>query len=336
MKTQIVYVISSNETDVYLEQALLSAYSCRVKNPSAKIVAVMDSRTDATVKGNRAAILKYIDEKIVADVPAKYNKVETSRYMKTTLPKHVTGDFLYVDTDTIITDNLDEIDQFEGELGAVLDIHVPVSQHENNGQSVIRNATKFGWNCNDSVNYYNGGLMYAKDCDTTRRLYAEWNRIWTDNMERERFHYDQHPLAMANERLGYPIKELNGVWNCQILEYGLPYLCNAKVIHYFTNHGEYKYRPTVPYVFYDKAIYKEIRDNGEVTERIKTMVENARNAFVNPTRIVAGRELVLLSGDMANLCLHYPKLLKVMNCLAHPIVRLRFNAAQFRNRILKR
>lgn len=336
MKTKIVYVVSSNETDGYLEQAALSAYSCRLHNPDATIEAVMDKRTEATITGNREVLLKYITNKIVVDVPSKYNKAETSRYLKTTLPRYVVGDFLYVDTDTIVTDSLADIDQFGSELGAVLDIHVRISQHELNGKRVKKNAARFGWRSDDDVNYYNGGLMYAKDCETTRNLYEEWHRLWTVNMNKSRFMYDQNPLALANERCGYPIKELDGIWNCQILEYGLPYLNDAKIIHYFTNHGEYKYRPTVPYAFYDKRIYEAIRREGDIPSDVKAKVDNAKTAFVNPTRIVAGRELVMLSGDMANLCLHYPKLLWCLNTIASPIVWLRVKAARIRNRVLKR
>jgi hypothetical protein len=42
MKTKIVYVVTSDETDVYLKQALLSVFSLRKHNPNAYAELVVD------------------------------------------------------------------------------------------------------------------------------------------------------------------------------------------------------------------------------------------------------------------------------------------------------
>lgn len=81
MKTKIVYVVTSDETDVYLEQALLSVFSLRKHNPNAYVEFVVDQDTDATIAGKREEIMKYIDNKVVVNVPEEYNKVCRSRWL---------------------------------------------------------------------------------------------------------------------------------------------------------------------------------------------------------------------------------------------------------------
>lgn len=138
MKTKIVYVVTSDETDVYLEQTLLSVFSLRKHNPNAFVELVVDQDTNATIAGKRGEILKYIDNKVVVNVPKEYNKKEASRYLKTNVREYVSGDYLFIDSDSIITDKLDEIDLFDGDIGAVINNHVPISQYYNKYATDIR------------------------------------------------------------------------------------------------------------------------------------------------------------------------------------------------------
>ena len=68
------------------------------------------------------------DEKAVVNVPEHYNKVQTSRYLKTSLRQTVEGDFLFIDSDTIITDSLADADSLTGNVMMVLDYHVSLQQ----------------------------------------------------------------------------------------------------------------------------------------------------------------------------------------------------------------
>ena len=130
MKTKIVYAVVSDEKDVYLEEVFLSTYSLRLHNPDAFVELVVDSKTDATIKGDRERMLKYIDKKTVVNVPEHYNKVQTSRYLKTSLRQTVEGDFLFIDSDTIITDSLADADSLTGNVMMVLDYHVSLQQRD--------------------------------------------------------------------------------------------------------------------------------------------------------------------------------------------------------------
>lgn len=53
MKTKIVYVLVSDEKDLYLEQAWLSVYSLRLHNPTAYVVVLMDDNTERSLVGKQ-------------------------------------------------------------------------------------------------------------------------------------------------------------------------------------------------------------------------------------------------------------------------------------------
>lgn len=130
---------------------------------------------------------------------------------------------------------------------------------------------------------------------------------------------DQRPLALVNEKYGYLINELPGEWNCQILRMALPYLHKAKIIHYFSSNGDNK----LVYAFGNKIIFHKIREHGFITEDIIKYVDNAKSAFVNPTRLCSPKELSLLSGEMAQTCLSHQRLTRMLNAFFRILIRLR-------------
>ena len=97
MQTKIVYTLVSDESDTYLEQALLSVYSLRLHNPQAIVELIVDQFTSKTIVDKRSEIRKFITDLITVDVPEDYTKVQKSRYLKTNLRQFVKGDYLFID-----------------------------------------------------------------------------------------------------------------------------------------------------------------------------------------------------------------------------------------------
>lgn len=307
MKTKIVYIVTSTPEDIYLEQTFLSICSLREVMPSAVVELVVDNKTDKTLVGKRKEILKYIDNKIVVDVPSVYNKVETSRYIKTSLRKYISGDFLFIDSDTIITDSLDDIDLFEGAIGVALNLHIPLKLHDaRNIQILLKRMSDIGYEGDDSIPYYNSGVMFVRECEKSREFYDLWHKKWKEAVKISHTHKDQVPLAVANYELGLPIKELSGNWNCQILANGLPFLHTSKIIHYFASFSDNK--TDRPYLFSDNHLCSEIKECGQLTEEALALIKNAKSAFVTPCRIVSGNEMRLLSDDLHQLAIYHPKI----------------------------
>jgi hypothetical protein len=315
MNTKVVYVATSSNEDWYLSQTLISVYSLRQKNQNVIVELVVDAETDKTIQGKRAAILDYIDNKIVIDVPDIYNRVQASRFIKTNLRKYVSGDYLYIDSDTIITDTLDDIDNFSDSIGMVLNVHVPIAlQHDR--ETTRQRIRKVGWKGEEDILYFNGGLLYAKDNELTHDFYQAWHQKWKETLEKYGWHYDQPSLAVVNAEMGNPISELDGIWNCQVMVNGLPYLYKAKIIHYFANHAISRKTVDKCYLLHDKSIYEKLEKSGVFSQELKELVENAKGAFVTPNRIVAGNELELLTNRLHFFAMNYPKVYKGFNQLA--------------------
>ena len=111
----------------------------------------------------------------------------------------------------------------------------------------------------DDLPYYSSGIIFVKDDEKAHRFYQEWHNKWKDTLERHHFHYDQPSLTVANVALGFPVHELDGVWNCRIMNNVLPFLNHAKIIHYFANHAvTKKYRQSLS-VSQQQLIHKDQR-----------------------------------------------------------------------------
>lgn len=286
---KIVYVLSSDHNDIYLEQTLLSVHSLRKTNTNVFVELVCDQRTYSTLQGKRAEVLKYIDKKTVIDVPEIYNKVQTSRWLKTSLRKYVEGKYLFLDSDTVITDRLDGICNFKDDIGAVPDGHVNMglTPYNKGLRSISR---KDDWTFNENLPYYNSGVLYVKDTEIATKLYEGWHSRWIKGVENKNHVSDQSYLAASDEELGHVIQPLDGIWNCQIARNGLPYLHDSKIIHLlgFSFHSQ-----CPPLFFYDLSVYQEIKEKGFVTKRISEMLDRAKCVFPPINGIVAGDEVII-------------------------------------------
>lgn len=316
MRTRLVYVLVSSEKDFYLEQALLSIYSARMHNSNASILLVVDENTANSIKGNRASIREYITEIISVELPQGLSNMQKSRYLKTKLRDLVDGDFLYIDTDTIIADSLSEIDEWTFDIGGVPDTHLPIHDHLCR-EEIQRIAKIIGWDIPENDIYVNGGLLYVRDTPLTHRLYQKWHSLWKEYSEKYNLYIDMPPLAKANELCGYPIKELSGIYNCQIIENGIRFLCDAKIIHYFaSNIGRYD----CPYVFRDPQIYKTVRELG-ITDEIKELLNKPKSAFIPKCTIIGGNQSDIyrtpIAGIARRLSLKFPYLNSLIGKITH-------------------
>ena len=103
-----VYVLTSNETDFYAEQAVVSIYSLKKFNSGCFVVLVVDSSTNENLINGRELVKNLVDEVIVIDIPPLFSNHQKSRFLKTSLRDIISGDFIFIDTDTIILGSLDE------------------------------------------------------------------------------------------------------------------------------------------------------------------------------------------------------------------------------------
>ncbi len=280
MKTKIVYILVSDENDFYYEFTLVSSYSARLHNPDADILLVVDQETDKNLSEKRTDILKYISKKIVVSCPPLYdtNKECRSRFLKTSLRQHIQGDYLFIDSDTIIADKLDDIDNIDPQtsIACVLDGERPLSEHFCIN-FIQHYARKMEWiiSENDQWQYFNSGVMFVRDNDSTLHFFQEWHNLWKENADKG-WTKDQPPMNLTNKKIGYIIERLPPIWNCFITDTTFEVFINAKIIHYFS------FMPTngSPFYFRNTNVFQKIKDRGTIDNEILLRLQNPKSAFI--------------------------------------------------------
>ena len=208
MKTKIVYCLVSNGKDYYYEQLLISLCSLRKHNPDAVVEVVCDHATSSTLKGERSGIFEYGVQINSVETPAEWGNWERSRYIKTHLRTLTQGDYLFIDTDTVICASLDAVDDIPYEIAAVKDSHLdrplPKSsqcQHDTE-HWIWGQAQKVGVNI-EGLWHYNSGVMYVKDTQKAYDLYAKWSEHYSKCLAHGA-KVDQLPLLLSNHEPSYP------------------------------------------------------------------------------------------------------------------------------------
>lgn len=298
MNTEIVYILVSDDYDFYWEQALMSMFSLRLYNPTVSVTLITDQITDLGLSGKRQRLMSYIMNKIVVTVPKELTKKQRSRYIKTSLRKYIKGAYLYIDLDTIISSPFPENPFSDMICGAVLDEHVafPQKYWKGNFRDYQKKVPPLSHISLDK--YFNSGVMFVSDVPETHRLYIEWHKAWLEGMKKG-MDFDQPALAVANNKCGNIIKELPGIWNCQINSNGLAYFFNACIVHYFASHGR------SPFTLGNKDILKKIKEAGDIPDEIGNMIRRHRTAFHPCCKICTGDEINLMLSDIGTLFFYH-------------------------------
>ena len=263
MRTKIVYVLVSQESDYYYEMFLLSHYSLRLHHPKgdAEVVLVMDTDTHQRLVDKKAPVLNDVTP-VVVSIPEGYTTMQRSRYLKTQLRQIVKGDFLYLDTDTIICRSLEDIDKVEVDMAMVADINGELFLLQS--QDCIDRCKAAGFPDVIGKPMFNSGVAFVRDTETARNLFANWFSYWKISLDNG-IPYDQPALSKANMESGYPIIEISGVWNCQIFtKESAKYKNNKKIIHYYT-------------FFHNSAsdlLFRQVKLKGYIDNSLKSLVCN--------------------------------------------------------------
>lgn len=312
-----VYVLVSSEKDFYYEQALMSVTSLRLYMKDAEVIVLTDNKTKAGFTGKRTELAK-LAEIISVDFSDEVKNVERSRLIKTAIPEYVRGSFLYIDCDTIICDDLSEIDdigKFPMELGGVLDGHVMLDEHIHKKYFLARDK-ELGFSGTKAANCnFNGGLVLAREGHLSKQFFKYWNEQWKYSAYQKHDLHDQSAMNQANYLLSLKMCQLPGEWNCQPSHGGLAFLQNAKILHYYSS--EMTSNVYLPYYkLADKKIQQQIKENGSIPEEIMEMIKNAKFQFnkvhlISDKRIESVMQSPLLF-TLADIQAHAPKLFSAL------------------------
>lgn len=228
MNTKIVYSIISGYDDYFLNQLLISIHSLRYYNKNVVVEVVMDKETEATLTGYRAQLREMVSKIFVERVPSEYSKVQRSRYLKTSLRNYINGNYLFLDTDTVVCGSLKNIDKVEYSIAMAADLNGQLELAE---PSTIAKCKKAGFGDMAGVAYFNSGVTFAKDNDEAKQFYEDWHRCWIESTSKG-CDFDQPAMNFVLSQRPHIVKQLDDLWNCQIYWRGWDSLNVCKIMHY--------------------------------------------------------------------------------------------------------
>ena len=288
MKTKILYVLVSDNKDCYLEQAHISICSAKYYMPDCQIVLLVDDNTDKSMDENRKKILNNVDEYVVVPLPENANAHVRSRLIKCGARKYVNGDFLYVDTDTIIAKPLYEIDMVTASVAATRDSHCDFSQNPYRNMDVtLGKILDFPIEKEDT--FFNGGVLYAKDDEIAHRFYDMWLEEWIESKNKGVLK-DQPALAKTNYQMGHVVKQIDDTWNCEFL-HGMRYMKDAKIVHYLTTN--FKRDDVEPFILKSASAYRLLKEDLDNinNDYYMNLIKDPFTGIYNLTTIISGKEV---------------------------------------------
>lgn len=287
MKTKLLYVLVSTDSDIYLEQAYISMYSAKYYMPQCHIVLLTDKSTNDSLTGIRSKEISLADEVIVVDIDPSFTPQKRSRLLKTGAREYVKGDYLFIDCDTIIVRDLSSVDAFDFAIGACRDTHSSFLDNPYR-EMCIRDVRKLGKDISSEKVYFNSGVMYVKDIAQTHRFYAEWKHNYEMGYENG-VSMDQPSLALTNICSNYIIKEMPDIWNCE-LKHGIRYLKDAFIVHYLCTNASVNNDKQL-FVLNDKDVLLEVKHTGQITDAIQSAICDPFCGIAEITHCFAGNDI---------------------------------------------
>lgn len=284
-----LYVLVNSTTGFYIEQTYVSMLSLRHVTPDAFISLLVDDKT-ANIQDNKflELIKSLVDEYKVISLPSNMPAIAKSRFIKTSMREYISGDFLFIDSDTIWASPVDEKD-FTFDIMGVLDGNDTLQNNPafDYVQSVLKKTNYFP----KSEYYFNSGVLFVKDSIFSHNFFEKWHNYWKESSKNECY-VDQPSLNKLIEEEFNPQKcLLPGTYNAQIT-FCWDHFFTAKIIHYFTYSVENEGHFEQPYILKNKAFWQRLSQTG-VTAEVQEIIKNPLAAFQKGILIVDQKEAKL-------------------------------------------
>lgn len=228
---QIVYVVTSAGQDLYSAMTRVSVASLRLTNPSVKVVVVCDTETDRALRAGKDPLLDEVDEWYAFETPPA-PPVFRNRFLKTSLRQRIEGSYLFLDSDTIVRDDLAAIFAMPGDMAAAPN-H---SKEEKAGQiweGDRRIMDEMNWFPGLDT-YFNGGVLFVRDTQKVKQFYRLWHQKWELVHSRLQSYRDQAALNSAIFESGIACVVLPHRYNAQVIT-AIEKAYGAAIWHYYSN-----------------------------------------------------------------------------------------------------
>lgn len=287
MKTKIAYVLTSTPKDVYLEQAFVSMNSIKYYMPDAHITLVVDEKTSETFTSTRKKMSSFADEIVIVPLNKSYSTKLRSRLLKTNLRNYIKGDYLFIDTDTVICHPMYEVEKFKSEIAAVYDTH-SIFEFNPYRDMCLEHGHKLNWSIETEKEYFNSGVIYVKDTPKTHDFFTLWQKNYLDSYSKG-VSMDQPSFAKTNFEFDHIIRPLSGIWNCQF-KHGVRFLKDAKIVHYFVTNVSKGGSP--PFLLNKREVFDTIKQEGIINETINEIIKDPFCGIADVTHLYSGDDLI--------------------------------------------
>lgn len=320
MKTKIVYVIVSDESDYYLEQYFISVSSLRKNSPGAFVILLTDQYTAKTFTDFRKKISETADEIKIIELPPNLPAHVRSRLLKTSFRLYLTGNLLFIDTDTLILKPLNEVDLFSYDIAGCSDGNCDFikSPYKN---FWLKDATKINWPLENENVYFNTGVLFVADNLRVKKFFKEWHKNW-ELYYKKGIKLDQPTFAKTNFDFNHIVIHIPEIWNCQII-YGAKFYGEAKILHYQIANKNLNEKDPI-FILFSHEIYQKIRTMESLPSEIEICFSNWFHGLANPTQLIYGNFMDFTNQPfILSLYKHLPNfLLKIFNKIVQIVAKI--------------
>ena len=187
----------------------ISAATLRRQHPDVDITFLIDGDTAAGLGPRRSTLERFADRILeVADVHGSAR--ERSRILKTTMRRHVSGRFVFLDLDTLIVRSIDKLFNSSKPFAIALDYET----------GAVDERDRTVYEGMDKAHYpdraFNSGVMVIDDTPDVRALFDEWHRRWRISRDLGKLD-DQQSLNSTLAATAFPVSVLAPEYNSMIL-----------------------------------------------------------------------------------------------------------------------
>jgi hypothetical protein len=153
--------------------AWISVRSLRLHELDVRVTLVLDRRTRDALDRRTSRLLDLADRIIAVDAPDESPRLRAF-YLKTALRRHVDGDLLYLDGDTLVVRPIAGVADLDADVAAAADFNHDGPWFPPQLEGPYR---RLGFEY-PLPYYFNSGVLWLRDTPAVGRLTEEWTRRW--------------------------------------------------------------------------------------------------------------------------------------------------------------
>lgn len=288
MQPKLLYVLISSNNDIYLEQAYISMFSVKYHMPDSHITLLTDKATESSFTDNRRKEIVYADEIISVDLDArKYNAQQRSRILKTSARQYLKGDFIFIDSDTIIVKPFPETYDFTSPIMACWDTHAAFKDNPYRDMC-LKHGHLLQWPIDKEETYFNSGILFVKEDPISYMFYKKWNENLLKGFE-VGVYMDQPSFAKTNFEMGHIVKRLDDLWNCE-LKHGVKYMKDSYIWHYLCTNKSNNLDKQL-FILNENSVMLEVKRTAIISDNIKQVVIDPFFGLADVTHCFAGEDV---------------------------------------------